>query len=228
MPRDFVQQVLERGQLTSSMSLLDDQLVEKIAGAFRAHPWVDEVVAVRKAKPARIDVELRYRTPTAVVQMKQGLYPVDAAAVLLPPGDFTAAEAAKFPLIANVASPPQGPAGAQWGDVGVQGAARLAKVLGPDWNQLQLTAISVPRQQNAHTTIDELIFELITTGGSRIVWGRAPETGSPGELSAEQKVNRLKDYLTRFGSFDQPHGPYEIDIRHWQDMSRRPLSSATK
>jgi len=31
-------------------------------------------------------------------------------------------------------------------------------------------------------------------------------------------------YVTDFGGFDRPHGPYEIDIRHWQEISRKPSS----
>ena len=71
--------------------------------------------------------------------------------------------------------------------------------------------------------IDDLQFELLTRNGSRILWGRAPGTNHPGELTVEQKIGRLKKYQSDFGGFDQPHGPYEIDIRHWREISRRPF-----
>ena len=58
--------------------------------------------------------------------------------------------------------------------------------------------------------------------GSIIVWGSA-ESSHPGELSAEQRLKRLDKYHADFGGFDKPHGPYLIDIRHWQEISRRPL-----
>ena len=76
---------------------------------------------------------------------------------------------------------------------------------------------------------------LMAKGGSRIIWGHAPatshpetgkpEAGHPGELSTKQKIGRLDEYVTKFGGFDSPQGPYQIDIRHWRDISRTPLSA---
>jgi hypothetical protein len=68
-------------------------------------------------------------------------------------------------------------------------------------------------------------FVLLTSGGSRIYWGRGPQAQYPGEIPASQKLARLERYLAQFGSFDQPQGPYEIDIRHWQEISRKQLAT---
>ena len=223
IPSKFIEQAIERGRVTQPMSLLDDTLAEQIAAGFRQHPWVQSVKGVRVSKDAGIAVDLAYRRPVALVQMKQGLYPIDAQSILLPPADFPTAEATRYPLVVNVAATPRGPAGTRWGDVGVEGAARLAEVLAPHWKKLGLAAIVAPRRETAQAALDAMTYALLTPGGSRIVWGRAPETGHPGELSPAQKVSRLEDYLARYGNFDQPNGPYEIDIRHWKDMSRRPL-----
>jgi hypothetical protein len=65
----------------------------------------------------------------------------------------------------------------------------------------------------------------LSKGGSHIIWGHAPGTGHPGELSTKQKIGRLDEYVKRFGGFDRPHGPYRIDIRHWRDISRTPLTA---
>jgi large subunit ribosomal protein L17 len=50
-----------------------------------------------------------------------------------------------------------------------------------------------------------------------------PGSTYPGELDAGQKVGRLDKYLREFGSYQQPQGPYAIDIRHWQEITRKPL-----
>ena len=228
VPDDLLRQVTERAGLPDSVSLLEDGLVEEIAEAFRLHPWVAEVVSVRKSTPARILVELEYRKPAAMVRMKRGMYPVDSEGTLLPPADFSVSEAQRYPIIRNVQSTPQGPAGMNWGDAGVVGAARLAEVLAPCWRKFHLQAIHVPRPVSPNTTLDDMMFELITAGGSRIIWGRAPGSSHPGELSPEKKIGRLEKYWTDFGGFDHPHGPYAIDIRHWQEISRRPLSAARR
>lgn len=226
VPRDLAEQVWERTALPHELSLLEADLIVRLAQGFAMHPWVEEVVRVRKSFPARIDVELRFRRPVAMVKVKHGMYPVDGEGVLLPPADFAVSQTRLYPLVTNVTSTPQGPAGTNWGDPVVLGAARLADSLAPHWKQFGLAAIQAPHRTKADQSADELSYQLITTGGSRILWGRAPGTDHPGELTLEQKVGRLEKYRADFGGFDQPHGPYEIDIRHWQEISRRPLSTA--
>lgn len=232
VPHDLVDQVATRAGLPDELSALDGDLTQQIAEAFQVHPWIAEVIRVRKSFPAKIDVELRYRRPVAMVQAKQGMYPIDGEGILLPPADFSVADTQRYLVIQNVSSTPQGPAGTNWGDVGVVGAGRLADILDEVndsrscWKKLGLAAICVPSRTKANVTIDELVYELVTDGGSRIVWGRAPGTDHPGELSAEQKLGRLEKYLAEFHTFEEPHGPYEIDIRHWQEISRRPLRAS--
>ena len=224
VPHDLIEQVLAQSQLPDELSLLDKGLTARIAEAFQHHPWVEEVVRVTKSTPAQVKVELTYRQPAAMVQVKQGLYPVDRLGVLLPPGDFSPAEARRYPLIVNAATPPQGSVGTSWGDVAVTGAAQIAAALNMHWKDFGIDYIEIPPVATARPTIDELVYHLHTTGGSRIIWGRAPENSHPGELTAAQKIGRMEEYVTRFGGFDQPHGPYEIDIRHLQLISRKPLA----
>jgi len=226
VPPDLVDQVLRRSRFPESVSLLEEELTEKIAKAFAAHPWVAEVVSVKKSFPPQVRVALKYRKPVAMVEVSDGMYPIDAGSVLLPPEDFSMADTRRYPLIRSVQTQPQGPAGTRWGDVVVHGAAKLADTLQPHWKDLQLAAIIVPRRTAAQENLDDLKFELRTVGGSRILWGRAPGSKHPGELTAEQKIGRLRKYLADFGRFDHPHGPYEIDIRHWQEITRRPLPTA--
>jgi cell division septal protein FtsQ len=223
VPSDLLQQVIELAELPDELSLLDDGLVARVASSFARHPWVAEVVEVKKAAPARLTVTLRYRCPIAMVKVQQGVYPVDVEGRLLPPADFSVAETARYPLILNVKSTPLGPAGQMWGDATVVAAARLADILQADWEQLKLAAIYAPRQTVASQSIADVQLELVTEGGSHILWGRAPGSNYPGELQPEKKIGRLKKYQADFGSFDEPLGPYEIDIRHWQEISRRPL-----
>lgn len=233
VPENFVPQALETAGLPREMSLLDESLVKDVAGAFRNHPWVSEVVRVKKSAADGVVVELKYRQPVAMVEVPEGFYPIDAKGILLPPADLSAADARRFPLIQNVMSRPAGPAGANWGDPSVLGAARLAALLqepvgGNDapWKRFRLMTIRLGRSSSTRPTLEDTVLELATAGGSRIIWGRPPGTGHPGELTVEQKLGRLDRYVADYGGFDQPHGPYEIDIRHWQEISRRSLAGA--
>ncbi len=228
VPKNLLQQVIEHSGLPKTVLILDKDLNAQLAESFGRHPWVEDVVEIRKTKPARIEVELIYRKPVVMIEVPDGMYPVTADGFLLPPEDFSGRDVKFFPVIRNAQSRPQGPAGTPWGDVAVSGAAKLASVLERHWREFDLIAIQIPPSVEANLTLDDLIYDLTTSGGSRIIWGRVPGSNYPGELSTKQKIGKLKKYLSDFGSFENPNGPYEIDIRHWQDTSRRPLSSNRK
>jgi hypothetical protein len=223
VPPSFLRNVIREGGLSEELSLLDDGLVGQIAAAFQKDPWVERVVSARKGFLQGVVVVLEYRKPVAFVATDTEHYPVDKNAILLPPPNLPPGSD-ELPVIRNARSTPQGPAGSAWGDRMIEGAARLADVLGPAWKKLQLESIQIPGAAAAGTSPDEAIYELHSAGGSRIIWGRAPGTDHPGELSPEQKIGRLEDYALRNGGFSDDHGPYEIDIRHWHEITRQPLS----
>ena len=231
IPHDLVQQAARGYGLPATMSVLDPNVTEEIGKAFLHHPWVT-AVKVRIDGPQQVTVEPTYRIPVAMVQMRSGgMYPIDVEGVLLPPADFRQADTWRYPVIQNISSTPQGPAGSEWGDICVTTGASLADALSkhaddgqPYWRKLKLKAIIAPKRTAANMTADDLMFELATTDGSRIVWGRAPGTKYPGEVDTAKKLSRLEVYLERFEGFDQPNGPYQIDVYHLvDDIIRRPI-----
>jgi hypothetical protein len=227
VPRTFLRQVAREGSLPNELSMLDSKLVDDVAAAFQKHPWVDRVVSVRKEFPHRVIVVLEYRKPVAFVVTPTDRFAVDKQAVLLPPPDLPPAED-EFPIIANARSAPPTEAGSTWHDRTVEDAAKIAEVLGPSWKKLQLRAIEIPNlppeNTNTYANPNDAVYSLRTTTGSRIIWGRAPGGDHPGELKPEQKVGRLEEYLARKGSFTDAQGPLEIDIRHWKEITARPIS----
>ena len=225
VPTNLVEQVSDQANLPAELSLLEPNVLRDVAEAFALHPWVEEVVSVRKSFPAAIDVELTYRRPVAMVQVRQGVYPVDPSGVLLPPHDFSAADSKNYPQISGVLSTPQGPAGTDWGDPVVTDAAQLASELAPNWKKFSLAAIVCPRSISPDDGFDAGVYELRTAGGSEIVWGHGPNSDHPGELTTAQKVERLEKYAAKFGGLDQPQGRFRIDIRHHRDIRRVPLAA---
>jgi hypothetical protein len=222
VPRTFLRQVIREGGLPNELSMLDARLVDDVAAAFQKHPWVERVVSVRKEFPHRVTVVLEYRKPAAFVIAQSERFAVDKHAVLLPPPDLPPAED-EFPLITDARSAPPKEAGSTWHDRTIEDAAKIADVLVSVWKKLQLRAIEIPNlAENAKP--DDAVYALRTTGGSRIIWGRAPGSDHPGELTPEQKIGRIEEYLVRKGSFTDAQGPLEIDIRHWKEITARPLS----
>ena len=223
VPEDFLKQVERESGLPETISVLDDRLTQNLAGAFGHHPWVSKVVRVQKSFPAKVIVELEYRRPVAVVQTASGRVVIDGDAVLLPSSDVPDRDDTKYPLIQAENLKPTVPVGRAWDNPSIIAAARLARLLHEKWTTLKLSTILVPREQDLKSKWDDIPLELIGQGGSKIFWGRAPGSDHPGELDPAQKVRRLENYLTEYGDYVRPNGPYEIDIRHWRENTRRPL-----
>lgn len=231
IPGDLLQQVIRRAGLPEHSSVLKPDWAVEISEAFEQHPWVSQVISVRSMNPQAVSVELEFRRPVAMVEVRTGLYPIDRESILLPPEDFAQRDTQRYCLIRNAQSTPQGTAGMEWGDLGVLGAAAVADALSqpsndssfPYWRKLGIAAIEIPRRTKAHVTAEDLLYELVTVNGSRIKWGRAPGVDHPGELSTAQKLGRLDRYLAQL---DDGTGPYEIDIRHWREITYHPLAAS--
>jgi hypothetical protein len=221
VPQTFLRQVVREADLPDELSLLDDSLVDHVRQAFQKSPWVDRVVSVRKDFARGVTVALEYRKPVATVVIGENQYPIDKNAVLLPPANL-ALETSVLPVIRGARSAPPAGAGDHWNDKAVQGAAQIAERIEPAWKKLDLESIELPEPAQAGAAPDE-IYSLLAVGGSRIIWGRPPGSDHPGELTPEQKIGRLEEYFARQHGFGGNEGPYEIDIRHWQEITRRPL-----
>lgn len=235
IPQNLAGQVFNTAGLGDTLSLLDPTVCERVAAAFHTHPWIERVVSVQKRWPARIVVDVIYREPVAMVRGIDGFYPVDRHGILLPARDFSALDVQAFPVIEQVTSAPVGRLGEAWGDPAVTAAARLAEVLLQNadqthnwWQLLNLAAIVVPQNVTLPESADELQFELRTKGGSRILWGRGPDSRNPAELNVTGKLQRLRELHTRYGSPDGKRDQWLIDIRPLQGIDRRMLSASRK
>lgn len=228
VPKDLAGNVLIKSSFPEQVSLLDSDLCRELAMSFQKHPWVRSVVRVQITNKPSVQALLEYRRPVAFVETKEGLYPVDIEGVLLPPANFEIDDIRRLPHINNVSSMPKGNVGEAWGDVVVKSAAQIAAALTPDgnmdlyWNRFELTAVIAPNSDEVLPTADQLKFELATKGGSRIIWGKPPGADEL-EPTVEQKIGRMEQYLSRFGKFDEPNGPYRIDIRLFDAISLEPL-----
>ncbi len=218
--------------LDGPLSIMDDDLAERIARAFARHPWVAKVVRVQPLHPASVQVELEYRRPVCMVEVPGGLFPVDVEGFLLPGRDFSPGEAARYPRLIGVERTPIGPPGNRWPNAKVIGGAEIAAALGPAWEAMRLQRI-VPlaadpaavaatggvvggdsSRQNGPRRSVEPFFALVTRGGTRILWGYAPGAGAIGELTVEEKVARLKRYLADHDTLDGRGGRrQELDVR---------------
>jgi hypothetical protein len=207
---DIRAEVFRNASLDKPLSILDDNLTERIRNAFSLHPWIAKVRQVTKRYPARVSVELDYRCPVLMVEMPGGLLPVDALGILLPSGDFSPVEKSRYPRLVGVETAPLGTIGDRWGDARVAAAAEIAEAVGPAWLELKLASI-VPSAASSAT--DDYVYTLLAQNGSRIIWGRAPSSNVPGEPPAGDKIARLKLWAASQSTEKGRGGQQEFDLR---------------
>lgn len=214
---DLKSQVLRDAGLTT-LSVLDDwdTLSRRVKDAFEFHPWVASVERITKGLPASLEIELKYRRPVAAVESGDvsgiSFLPVDENAVRLPEGDLTDAELRYLPRISGVTGRPL--VGDTWNDARVAGGARLAAALGDVWQKLRLIEIIAVLHSAAGNDSQTYSYDIITKGGTRVVWGTAPgQEQTAGESAFDQKRKLLMDYAAQHGQLESITGPKEIDVR---------------
>jgi hypothetical protein len=226
---DVKSEVLRDANLAGAVSILDDpsELQKRIREAFEFHPWIAAVERIEMRLPASVLVELRYRKPVAAVErptdLRVELLAIDAIGVRLPDEDFTDLEKRYLPRIVGPADPPL--VGQNWNDARVTDAAELATAFADQWNELDLYKIRTTPETSRQHDNQPPLFELITRGGTRIIWGAAPGKEPAGESPWAEKLSRLTDFAARNGKLGSIEGPAIVDVR--QELSVTPRT-ATK
>jgi hypothetical protein len=174
---------------------------------------VQRVNKVTAEYPARVTLDLVYRRPVAMISVAAGLFPVDEQGVLLSSADFTPAQARRYPRVVGIQSRPLGPVGTAWGDRDVTGAIQIAVALQAVWDDLGLESIRRTADQSAESKAAVSEFELATSSGVIIPWGRPPGSESPQEADVAGEVSRLKKYADQFGSLDPSAERGDLDLR---------------
>ena len=122
--QDFLDEVrYDAPSLPRQLSLLDEELANKLRAGFAKHAWVEKVEGVEIRRPKQIIVKLTYRTPVLAVKVGPKLRAVDGNGILLPRNAPTLG----LPVYEGDAPPPQKEAGTPWGDPNVEATARRAK-----------------------------------------------------------------------------------------------------
>jgi hypothetical protein len=214
---DIKTQVLRDSGLTGTASVLDDwdTLSKRVKDAFELHPWVASVERITRRLPSSLDIELKYRRPIAAVESSDPsgvmFLPIDDHAVRLPESDLTETERRYLPRVSGISGRPR--VGDVWNDPRVIGGAKLAAQLADVWQQLRLVEILCSEPTSSHDK-PLYTFEIVTTGGTRIIWGATPgQESSSGDSPFTQKRQRLLDYATQHGKLESIDGPAVLDVR---------------
>jgi hypothetical protein len=215
---DVKAEVLRDAGLEGTLSVLDDwpAFTRRIKDAFEFHPWIASVERIERRLPSSLDIEVRYRRPIAAVESSDegsiAFLPIDEHAIRLPEGDLTDVERHYLPRISGVTGRPL--VGDKWEDARVVGGAKLATALADVWQQLRLIEIKASLQPQAGNDEGDYLFEIVTTGGTRIVWGAPPgREAAANESPLNTKRQRLLEYAAEHGQLETINGPAQLDVR---------------
>ena len=203
---EFLGEVQFVARFPDSACALDEGLPARLSAAFAQHPWVEQVQGVEVVAPRQVRVRLVYRTAVLRVRAKgeDAERAVDRFGVRLP----GAAVDPALPLLVGEVSPPAGLPGQPYGDDRVEAAARTAAFLAPYQDRLSL--------QTFETAADGGLT--LSGPAGRVRWGSgAWRRATQGEAAADAKVRRLLDFAAKHSD-----GPWEVDVRQEDEMTRRP------
>lgn len=209
---DVRSEVIHSAGLDGRLSILDAEFLETIKRAFALHPWVQSVDRVEKKFPPAVQIELTYRRPVAVIETAQGeLLPVDAWGRHLPAADVLLIRRKSLPRITGIVGQP--PLGQTWGDARAQGAVEIVNGLTAVWEPLHLDLITPRARPELRGELQFFIYDIVTLGGTRIIWGASPLAGAPGEAGVAEKIGRIERCIEQFGPLNSVKAPGIVDVR---------------
>jgi hypothetical protein len=215
---DVKSEVLRDAGLFGNLSVIDDHehLQKRVRDGFTFHPWVAAVHQIKIDLPASLHVELEYRRPVAAVEAVDretvSYLPIDSGGVRLPDEDFSDVERRALPRVTGVTGVPS--VGERWNDDRVTNAAALAASLADVWGQLRLVEIVPSLHVQVRGNTSFYAFDIMTSGGTRILWGAAPgREQDAAESTFDAKRKRLLDYAASHGQLDSIDGPASVDVR---------------
>ena len=179
------------GQYQLDKILLDDpELVEQFAAAFELDSHIEDVVRVEKTVNG-IEVEVLYRTPVAMVEVKvddkRYVYPVDHSAVVMQTSDFQEDDLTEFLRLVSDYSKPKGNSGTPWGDPVIAGGARIAGELSKiSWQSMGLYRIYSLADNDGSNR--QFYINLKDDENVRVLWGSPPDEEAADEASVAEKV----------------------------------------
>ena len=212
------------------LSLLDPQASATIAHAFESHSWVQRTTYVKKNADGKVNVDLIYRRPIAMihykssdlspnsVQVKEGYFPVDEEGVVLPMVDFDQSQVPNYFLVYLEGATPPSDVGMPFSDLRIRQALVLCRYLESIRVEMRLQAIYIVRDIHLGD-LNPWGLCIQTSDKRRIIWGHAPGAESPNEPLAQEKLAALTQWRA------DTRGTIEIDLTKPQAFESKLTSS---
>lgn len=187
--------------------------------------WFTRVEQVRRVDGGRLEADVEFRTPFALVRWEGEDHLVGAGGERMPLAFLAGGpHPAGLPLVTGATMPPPKFPGAAWIGQDLHAALHLAsRILRKPWFAAgQVTTIDASRFAS------EGILEMVTDRGDRIVWGGDPEGRNLGEMPTDEKMRCLDTLWHHYRRVDG--GARGLDLRFdvvTRPEPRRELASGT-
>lgn len=178
---------------------VDNTTLRAAAGALRDWAWIEPggVRQIKRLVDGRVSVDVRFRSPLAVIRMRDGYHLVSDEGVRLPAlYTHEQVERMDVPVLVNVsAAPPRH--GEAWPGEEVAAGLALVRFLAGEPFMEEVEAIDVSgRDARGRLRL------ALRTGDGAVLWGLPPGREQSIEPDARTKLHRLRRVVTARGSID--------------------------
>ncbi len=178
------------GIKSESMSLLNDDSLQRLGEAVRKDPSVKRIVDIRRSYPSGFEIRVEPRSPFVSVKTGEGFVALDSEAVRLE-GDFpkTPSTQTGLTIVGLLTGAPS--AGRVWVDDDVKVAFDMIRLV-QSTSLLRniVTTIDVANLRGRLIPADPEIV-LLTKSGCRLHWGGSPSSTDGLELPVAEKIANL-------------------------------------
>ncbi len=208
MKKDFVLTSRDRSGrsiLGGTVSIFEPRLAERVAAAYKASPWVRDVLGVRKEFPNRLEVSLDLRAPYAVIKRGPVYTCISDDGTVLDPKVYvlTPDQTAGLLPVVEIPSDSRLPTLRKvWDDPAVAGGLEMLHLCRGVLSKLPVALISIEMQKavppKPAVSMAWLSLGPDATKGPLVQWGRTPNCGvSDFEVPTQTKVNSILAVLAR-------------------------------
>jgi hypothetical protein len=172
----------------------------RLGNALTHSGWFNGIPRISRQPNSGIKIDGEWRIPSAVVRYQGKDYLIDHLGRLLPPVYPEGASTMKF-ISSPFLPPPKTPTSERdfqvaWpGEDIVAGLELLAVLSAQPWSE-QVDGVDVS------TYAKTSMLEVVTTSGTRVVWGGRPTKPLLGDISTPQKLANMNSLVRRHGRID--------------------------
>ncbi len=199
-------------------TVFDKDLCYRVQRELRASPWVLDVESVRRLLPNKLQVEVIFREPAALLELGAGRHMVDRDGYCLPDSLYrrpASLQGVRTPVIVNRALSGPPPRRRRW-HVSLAVGARLCEFLLQEglFDELPVSRIDVTNVGRGGSQPD---IVLLTEDGVAIKWGRSDAYAYlkdlPGAAPANSDRQKLQMLRSKLADYPALKGLEYIDLQ---------------